>query len=201
MDNSSLYKTDYYNSHISKLRERDLFHRHRMKILLDLVSPRNGEMILDLGCGMGTLSVEFARLGARMVGIDSSEVGIEIAYRVFHKLGSGYAQFVVGDASRLPFADSTFDKVACADVVEHIHKPTYLEMLKESFRVLKPNGVLSIYTPCPTHIFEFLKKRNLILKADDSHIDLKDIDYLKRTLLDTSYEIQKQYFEVSFIPL
>lgn len=183
MDNLQSYTEDYYKLHIKRLQKNDLFHRHRMNILRYLVRPAKGERILDLGCGMGTVSIEFAKLGAEMVGLDDSEVAINLANRTYQDIGTGRAQFVRGNVRKLPFDTGSFDKIVCADLVEHIERTLYLTMLLECHRVLRKKGKLIIYTPCPSHIFEFLKKRNWILKEDKSHIDLKNMEYLKKRLL------------------
>ena len=52
---------------------------------------------------------------------------------------------VVGDALNLPFSNHTFDTLISTQVLEHIEKPWI--MVKEIYRVLKPNGKLIITTP------------------------------------------------------
>jgi len=201
MDHSDLYTPDYYALHTAKLRKNTSFHRHRMKILRGLVQPVSGERILDLGCGMGTVSIEFARYGANMIGLDSSPTAIRIAQAICNDISQGNAQFLLGEASRIPSTDDSFDKIICADFVEHIERCDYVRMLSECYRVLKPLGRLFIYTPCPTHVFELLKRNDLVLRRDPSHVDLKDMSYLERSVADASFTVERAYFENSFIPI
>src|SRR5690606_33049497 len=49
------------------------------------------------------------------------------------------------DATQLPFADNTFDKIICSEVLEHL--PDYQQVLAEIRRVLKPGGLLAISVP------------------------------------------------------
>ena len=49
------------------------------------------------------------------------------------------------DATRLPFADNSFDKIICSEVLEHIEN--YQGVLREINRVLKPEGILAISVP------------------------------------------------------
>lgn len=66
-------------------------------LVLELVEPRPGEHILDVGCGQGVLAPSIARSGARYVGIDASPSLVERARRRHGRDG----RFLVGDARRL----------------------------------------------------------------------------------------------------
>jgi len=50
--------------------------------VLELLSPRFGERILDLGCGDGVLTKKLADLGCKVVGVDSSAPQVEAARRL-----------------------------------------------------------------------------------------------------------------------
>src|SRR5688500_9850173 len=65
--------------------------------LLDLLGPRRGEHILDLGCGPGVLAPHLARAHARYTGIDASPKLIAFARR--HHAANG--RFVLGDVTKL----------------------------------------------------------------------------------------------------
>lgn len=71
--------------------------------LVDLLAPRPGERVLDLGCGDGHLTLELARRGCRVLGVDSSRPQIDMARR-------RGLEAAVMDASRLDFR-------ACFDAV------------------------------------------------------------------------------------
>ena len=64
---------------------------------LDLLDPREGEEILDIGSGQGVLAPKVVRAGARYTGIDASPRLIEAAKRRHGRAG----RFLVGDARRL----------------------------------------------------------------------------------------------------
>jgi trans-aconitate 2-methyltransferase len=78
--------------------------------LVELLSPREGERILDLGCGTGHLTAEIAAAGAEVLGIDSSPAMIERARTNYPAL-----RFEVADGadftSRQPF-DAVFSNAA-----------------------------------------------------------------------------------------
>jgi trans-aconitate 2-methyltransferase len=73
--------------------------------LLDLLAPRAGERILDLGCGTGQLTAKIADNGAEVLGIDRSPEMVDQARRNFPHLA-----FEVGDATTF-VADRPFDAV------------------------------------------------------------------------------------------
>src|SRR5262245_17222690 len=85
--------------------------------LLELLQPKPGERILDLGCGTGPLTAQIAAAGAEVVGIDSSSDMIEQARRSFPHL-----QFEVADARTFALAGK-FDAVFSNAVLHWVKEP------------------------------------------------------------------------------
>ncbi len=106
----------------------------------ELLRLRAGDRVLDVGCGTGHDALALAeRVGPRgsVVAVDSSAAMIETAQR----RGAGMplrVEFSVGDATRLDFADASFDAVHSERVLVHIVEP--LRALREMVRVLRPGG-------------------------------------------------------------
>ena len=73
--------------------------------LLDLLAPKAGERVLDLGCGTGDLTQQLAAAGARVVGLDASSAMVDEAHRKHPHLS-----FSVGDGQELAF-EQEFDAV------------------------------------------------------------------------------------------
>jgi len=97
-----------------------------------------GKRVLDVGCGGGILSEEFARLGCEVVGIDLSAASIEVARE--HARQEGLAiEYHVGEAELLPFPTASFDVVYCCDVLEHVYDVA--ATIAETARVLNPGGI------------------------------------------------------------
>jgi len=98
-----------------------------------------GLSLLDVGCGPGTITVEFAdRLApGRVVGLDASAEVISIAAQT-QRPG---LEFVVGDAYALPYDDATFDIVHAHQTLQHVADP--VRMLREMRRVAKPGGIVA----------------------------------------------------------
>ncbi|MCM8763263.1 MAG: class I SAM-dependent methyltransferase [Candidatus Omnitrophica bacterium] len=122
--------------------------KRRIKIILDAIAPKASEKILDIGCGVGTFAFHCARCGTNSVGIDYSLESIKVARQLSEKYGtSKNTKFIVGNANRLPFKDSYFDKVVAIDFIEHITFEDKEKLLREICRVLNLKGIAVIFTP------------------------------------------------------
>lgn len=111
-------------------------YRYFRKILQRI--PLVGQTVLDVGCGGGFLSEELARDGFEVAGIDPS--GKTIAAAQKHASESGLnIRYEVGRGEAIPFPDSSFDIVACCDVLEHVDD--IKKVMGEVSRVLKPAGL------------------------------------------------------------
>ena len=102
-------------------------------------SRYSGKELLEIGCGLGTDLLEFARGGARVTGLDLTPAVVALARRRFELEGAS-GNFVVGDAERLPFADNRFDVVYSFGVLHHT--PDTGRAFAEVRRILRPGGVL-----------------------------------------------------------
>jgi len=100
-------------------------------IILDLTQPRGGERLLDVGCGTGNHLWLFRRKGCDVTGLDSSPPMLDAARR---KLGNK-ADFYLGFAEDLPFADNEFDIVTLICTLEFSSDP--LQAIHEAVRVCR----------------------------------------------------------------
>src|SRR5947209_12654662 len=100
--------------------------------LLELLAPRPGERILDLGCGTGHLTAQVAATGAEVVGLDLASTMIDQARRAYPQL-----RFVAGDARDLAF-EQPFDAVL-SNAALHWVKPPELVIACVA-RALRPGG-------------------------------------------------------------
>lgn len=108
--------------------------------------PSQGQLLLDIGCSWGRWTIAAARKGYHAVGIDP-DLGTVLAGRsLADKLGVT-AQFVVGDARRLPFPGDTFDVVFSYSVLQHFSKEVVRTALQETARVMKPGAFCLIQMP------------------------------------------------------
>lgn len=111
-----------------------------------------GHLFLDAGAGFGRHAFEAARLGAKVVALDYASDEVVATRNTFAAMAEAGEisadQFIAclrGDATRLPFADNTFDRIVTSEVLEHIHADT--AAIAELYRVLKPGGILGVTVP------------------------------------------------------
>lgn len=99
------------------------------------------QQVLEIGCGLGTDAVNFARAGAHYTGVDLTERAIDLVQRRFaYENLAGSLQ--TADAENLPFADNTFDLVYSHGVLHHT--PDTARAITEAHRVLKPGGTAMV---------------------------------------------------------
>lgn len=106
--------------------------------LMRLVDPKTGETILDLACGQGFFSREFARAGAKVIGADIAPELIRIADDLAKK-SKLKIDFHVSSADNLKFIkDGSIDKAAIVLAIQNIENLS--GTLNELASVLKQNG-------------------------------------------------------------
>jgi SAM-dependent methyltransferase len=117
----------------------------------DTLGFRTGDKVLDLGCGEGRHVIAF------YVEADVHAIGVDLGFSDLQKTAEKFIPFnepsntrkhlhlACSNALQLPFADESFDKVVCSEVLEHI--PDYRGALQEIARILKPGGVAAISVP------------------------------------------------------
>jgi trans-aconitate methyltransferase len=104
--------------------------------VVELLDPRPGERVLDVGCGTGHLTKRIADAGAEVVGVDASVAMIEEARRNFPKL-----KFEIADATAMRF-DQPFDAVF-SNAALHWVKPPEAAVAR-MWEAIKPGGRLVI---------------------------------------------------------
>ncbi|MBD2857413.1 class I SAM-dependent methyltransferase [Spongiibacter sp. KMU-158] len=110
-----------------------------------------GDRVLDLGCGEGRHVISAYVEG------EVDVVGVDLCLKDLQTAQQRASDFIDNDDTRrsfglanadalnLPFADNSFDKVICSEVLEHI--PDYRAVLVEIERILKPGGLFCASVP------------------------------------------------------
>lgn len=101
-----------------------------------IAAPR--PRVVDVGCGGGILSEALHRSGARVTGIDLSELSLEVARRhaAADGLGIDYRLLAVEDLARAE--PGSFDAVTCMEMLEHVPHPD--RVIDSCAKLLKPGG-------------------------------------------------------------
>lgn len=110
--------------------------------LLEYLSP--GAAVLDVGCGPGSITLDFAELVApgSVTGVDRSEDVVAAAAAAAAARGAGNVAFSTGNVYDLDFPDGSFDVVHAHQVLQHLADP--VAALREMRRVAKPGGVVAV---------------------------------------------------------
>lgn len=225
-DVAGRYDAAYYGDLARRYLRRTRFARQRLANVLSLLPEVDGRRVLDLGCGMGTFTIESARRGAFALGVDLSAEALPAARRVAaaagvaagdHPRGSagpaaargrpaggpagGAVAFLRADAARLPIADAAVDVVLAADFTEHLDDATLARVLAEARRVLRPRGTLVLYTPSPTHLLERLRDAGILRDRDPSHIGMRTAEELAAAVHDAGFSVRRVAFLPSHLPV
>ena len=100
-------------------------------------TDHGGELVVEVGCGIGIDGSRFLEGGARYVGVDQSDVAVRTARQSFEMLGLK-GVVVQGDATALPIASASVDFVYSNGVLHHIRDTA--GVVREIHRVLRPGG-------------------------------------------------------------
>jgi len=120
-----------------------------------------GKRVLEVGCGMGTDLLQFARAGAEITGIDRSTTALDLARKRL-ELYKVKGEVREADAETLPFSDSSFDLVYSWGVIHHT--PNTEKAVEEIYRVLKPAGriLIMIYHKYSWAVLHILMKYGVL---------------------------------------
>ncbi|WP_101381821.1 MULTISPECIES: demethylmenaquinone methyltransferase [Kitasatospora] len=107
------------------------------RAVAEAVAAEPGQLVLDLGAGTGTSSLPFQEAGAQVVPCDFSIGMLAEGKRRHPELA-----LTAGDATRLPFADGSFDAVTISFALRNVQETE--AALREMLRVTKPGGKVVI---------------------------------------------------------
>lgn len=137
------------------------------KALIKQANFTDGQSILDLACGTGTLAVLIKEIYPKVevTGIDGDPKILAIAEKKASRQGVS-VQFDEGLSFELPYANESFDRVVSSLFFHHLTQSDKLKTLREVLRVLKPEGEL--------HIADWGLPSNFLMRIASSGIELLD---------------------------
>jgi SAM-dependent methyltransferase len=194
------YDDAYFADLTARYRTRNRFARRRISNVFSLLPAElAGAVLVDVGCGMGTFTIEAAAHGALAIGVDPAPAAVQAACHVAAAERAERAHFVRADAVRLPLRDRSVDVVLAADLTEHLDDVTLARMLREAARVLRPAGRLVLYTPDRQHVFERLREAG-VMKQDPSHIGVRTASELAAAVDAAGFALERRRWLPSHLP-
>lgn len=150
-------------------------------------------VVLDAGCGWGTLTFQLARGCKRVIALDESPYSAEFVKIRSVQDGVSNVSPVIGNVLRFPFPENSFDLVVLNGVLEWMGladpskdpKLAQEHLLREAYRVLKPGGYLYVGIENRWSATYFLGER-------EGHVNLKFISLLPRKLAKAYHRLVKK---------
>jgi ubiquinone/menaquinone biosynthesis C-methylase UbiE len=164
---------------------------HYLPRLVNFAAYR-GRTVLEVGCGIGTDLVRFARGGAIVTGVDLSQTAIELAKRNVELHGVTAADLRVANGEALPFPDQSFDVVYGHGVVQYTADAS--QLVRECHRVLKPGGeaIFMVYNRV-----SWLNALSKVMKVALEH---EDAPVLKKYSIAEFTALLAPFARVSIVP-
>jgi ubiquinone/menaquinone biosynthesis C-methylase UbiE len=139
---AGLSEADDRRRYFQEISQRRYGHREWHVPVVARFDAYRDKDVLEIGCGIATDGLEFARNGARYSGVDLTPQAIEMARERFALFGV-HGRFEVANAEdRLPFADGSFDHVYSFGVIHHAPYPE--RIAREMYRVLRKGGTITV---------------------------------------------------------
>lgn len=167
-----------------------------LTIRFDRLGVQPGDLVLDAGAGFGRHAFELARRGANVVALDYAADEVIATRNVFGGMldageidAARYVGVLRGDATKLAFADGSFDRVITSEVLEHIQAD--VDAIAELVRVLKPGGTFAATVPTwfPEKINWMLSDEYHAPKSVGGHVRIYTATELKAKLRSAGLEV------------
>jgi len=137
--------------HYDALRPLSAGDRARLETMLREAALQPGDLVVEVGCGTGRLTLPLSAMTPALVtGVDAEVRMLDVARG---KDAAGRVDWVRGSAYRLPLAEGTAALVMMVMVVHLLRQR--VRAFREARRILRPGGQLSLWTFTPRHVEEF----------------------------------------------
>lgn len=189
MDPVKLY--DNFHRFSSKQKRAIDKNNFTYKKIIDLISPyiKKSSVVLDYGCGVGTLDLYFGSKCKKIVGIDISNRAIQIAKSTLRNINikDTNIQFQTLERFKKENNYNKYDVIICSEVIEHV--PDDTQLISDLYSYCKKGSVLFLSTPSvnsPLHRLGVLKR------FDDrvGHLRRYSVDGLKTVFSKTGFKVE-----------
>lgn len=121
------------------MKDAILKENNEISFLEKIIPDLKRKKILEVGCGRGEFLTAMKAKGYDIVGVEPDPYKHETIKMNEKEMGVK-VEAINAPGEKLPFEPETFDFIYCNNVIEHCQDP--LQLLKESYRVLKPEGLM-----------------------------------------------------------
>ena len=155
-----------------------------------------GLKVLDIGCGFGERSIEVAKFGGEVVGIDISKKNINFSEKLASEKNlSKKCDFLQMDVHEMSFENNKFDLVIGRGIIHHLDMKVSLLEIK---RVLKNGGTALFVEPLDSNpllkLFRFLTP--FARTADEKPLTKKDLKWISK-----EFYVENSYYGIFSTPL
>lgn len=149
--------------------------------IIELSEIKPGQIILDAGCGVGSLTFEITNIEpkSRVYGIDISGNHIHLASQYTDQDESSSPIFTIQDYEHIAFQGGTFDRIFFCESL--IHSRNKEDLIQESNRVLKPEGTITI-ADIFMHTDALTKEEADIIERLKTHMYIPNIIHIQELM-------------------
>ncbi len=140
--NQQNYLETIYNEHSTPITS---YPKKLIKYLVERLSLKKNQKVLELGCGRGEFLNEFVECELDGYGVDISDY----CKKFFPTLNFRKVDMA---NEKLPYEDNYFDVIYSKSIIEHFYFPE--KIFQEAYRVLKPGGIIITLTPEWKYIYK-----------------------------------------------
>jgi ubiquinone/menaquinone biosynthesis C-methylase UbiE len=112
------------------------------QVIQEMVAPKIGEKVLDVGCGRAMDALELGKQGVKAIGVDPSNKMMSGAKSYLDDNGGSDIALVRGIGEALPFKKHSLDKIICKGALDHFADPP--QTMADMSQALKPGGAAII---------------------------------------------------------
>ena len=169
------------------------YSRWEIESVLRGLPPLEGLEVVDVGCGIGRLTVPLAREKARVTSFDNSAAMLDACRRHVEEAGLGaFVTYRKGSAASLPFAAASFDVVACVGVLEHLPPDIRTSAVAELMRVVRHSGSIVLVVNNAKSRFLTREDRYRMQRQQDNgyFVGLMERDAIERQITEAGFDVR-----------